>query len=211
MHSVYSVVCPSPNVTQSEPIHAVHNSHNSIRRQCVRFVADHALAIPASQPQLPPAPNDRAADIWEPLLALADLAGGPWPDLARQAAIALSASAPENSALGSLLLDIFILFSTTGRDRIFTRDLLDGLNTQFADRPWREARNGRQPTEMWLAQQLRPFAISPRTLRLDGAVAKGCLESDFTEAFRRYIPRSELDALLANQSQSQPAPATPSA
>ncbi len=43
------------------------------------------------------------------------------------------------------------------------------------------------------------FGISPRNLRLDGALAKGYFESDFTEAFRRYISRSELDALRASQ------------
>jgi len=36
--------------------------------------------------------NDRAGDIWEPLLALADLAGGDWPGKARQAAVALNAA-----------------------------------------------------------------------------------------------------------------------
>jgi len=60
------------------------------RRKCARFVADHAEAIMAAEPVVPEGLNDRAADIWEPLLVVADLAGGIWPELAREAAVGLS-------------------------------------------------------------------------------------------------------------------------
>src|SRR5262249_26896364 len=40
------------------------------RRQCARFALDHRAAISNAQPEIPPSLNDRAADIWEPLLAL---------------------------------------------------------------------------------------------------------------------------------------------
>ena len=69
-----------------------------------------------------------------------------------------------------------------------------------------ESRNGRQITEMWLANQLRPFGISPRTLRSDDSVAKGYLREDFTEAFRRYLPKSELESFLADPTKTPPAP-----
>src|SRR6185503_12514756 len=52
---------------------------SSLRRQCARFAGDHAEVIAAATPVLPESLNDRAGDIWEPLLALADLAGGVWP------------------------------------------------------------------------------------------------------------------------------------
>jgi hypothetical protein len=52
---------------------------------------------------------------------------------------------------------------------------------------------------------LLPFGISPRTLRFDDSVAKGCLREDFSEAFRRYIPKSELESILAEP----PKPSTP--
>ena len=41
-----------------------------LKQQCLRFVSDHAAEIASARPQIPPALNDRAADIWEPLLAL---------------------------------------------------------------------------------------------------------------------------------------------
>src|SRR5207249_230683 len=78
-----------------------------LKRQCARFVTDHASQIAVAQPEIPSSLNDRAADIWEPLLALADLAGGDWPELARQAAVSLSASTQSNP-VATLLLDIFL-------------------------------------------------------------------------------------------------------
>jgi len=44
---------------------------------------------------MPAAVEDRNADMWEPLLAVADIAGGSWPGRARAAAVALVAVARE--------------------------------------------------------------------------------------------------------------------
>ena len=52
-------------------------------------------------------------------------------------------------------------------------------------------------TDIWLAQQLQPYGIRPRNLRINGTQAKGYLQEDMLDAFRRYIPRSELAARLA--------------
>jgi hypothetical protein len=166
-----------------------------LRQQCAQFVQDHRDAIISAEPEIPAALNDRAADIWEPLLALADCAGGDWPALARDAALALSSDTRENNPIGSLLLDIFTMFAARGQDRILTRDIVEALNTQFTDRPWMEDRKSQRSTEIWLSKQLRPFGICPRMFRNEGAVVRGYLREDFDEAFRRYIPAAELDAL----------------
>ena len=81
-----------------------------MRRQCARFVQDNARGIAEARPELPAGLNDRAGDIWEPLLALADLAGGDWPGWARAAALELTALSQETNPIGSLLLDMFIVF-----------------------------------------------------------------------------------------------------
>jgi len=141
--------------------------------------------------------NDRAADIWEPLLALADLAGGEWPQLARQAAIGLTTSAQESSPIASLLFDICLVFTIGQTDRIFSRTLTEELNLRFTDRPWAETKKGQQIDGLWLAQQLRPYGIRPRTLWIGEEQAKGYYQEDFTEAFQRYIPKAEAQAYLA--------------
>lgn len=164
-----------------------------LRRQCARFVADHQAAIRQAQPAVPSSLNDRAADIWEPLLALADLAGAEWPERARAAAVGLSNSAQENNPIGSLLWDIFVLFALAHADRMFSRTLIEGLSG-FGERPWLELRKGKATTELWLAHQLRRYGVHSRTLRIGEARGRGYLEEDFHEVFRRYIPKSEVDA-----------------
>jgi hypothetical protein len=164
------------------------------RRKCARFVADHSAAIADACPEIPDALNDRAADIWEPLFALADLAGGPWPALARRAALALTEAAHETSPVGSLFLDIFVTFTLSGARRIFTRDLILALK-RFPDHSWAELTRGKPITDVWLSQQLRPYAIRPRSLRIGDVTTKGYLREDFDEVFKRYIPRAEIEAL----------------
>jgi putative DNA primase/helicase len=182
----------------------------TLRRQCARFVLDHHQAIADATPDLPPGLNDRAADIWEPLLALADLAGAHWPALARQAALGLTASSQDHSPIGSLLLDILFLFVRGSADRIFSRDLVEGLSW-FTDHPWAQMVKGKKITELWLSQRLRPYGIRPKTIWIGETQAKGYLQDDLAEAFRRYIPKSELEALKAelietDASRPQPPP-----
>ena len=178
-----------------------------LRRKCARFAHDYGDKIAQANPVLPPDINDRAGDIWEPLLALADLAGAPWPELARQAAVRLTASAQENSPTSALLLDIMLQFIHFDADRLYSRDLAACLN-HMPDRPWATMRNGREISEIWLSQQLRPYGIRPRSIRVGGTTAKGYTKEDFTDVFRRYIPRSEVAAYFAAAREAEPPPAS---
>jgi hypothetical protein len=176
-----------------------------LRRQCARFAQDHAEAIANAHPAVPSNMNDRAGDIWEPLLTLADLAGGPWPEQARQAAVGLTATAQESSPMAALLLDIAVQFIHTGADRIYSRSMVASLNDS-PDRPWSAMRNGKEISELWLSQQLRPYGIRPRTIRNGEITAKGYTKEDFTEVFRRYIPRSDVEAYMAASREPEPQP-----
>jgi hypothetical protein len=169
---------------------------SGIRRQCLRFVVDHREEIRSATPAIPERLNDRAGDVWEPLLALADLAGAHWPGVAREAAVRLAQATQEQNPMGSLLFDLFCIFSVSHKDRLHTRTLIEEL-AGYADRPWGEMVRGRPITERWLAVQLRPYGILPRTFRVDGYRARGYYEEDLHDIFRRYIPRSEIEALNA--------------
>jgi hypothetical protein len=177
-----------------------------VRRQCLRFVLDHQAQIRDALPEIPEKLHDRAADIWEPLFALADIAGAHWPRVARDAAVHLAETSVEQSPMGSLLFDIFYIFAINGQDRLFTRTLVENL-AGCVDRPWAEALKGKPVTERWLAQQLRPYGIHPRTLRVEDLRGKGYWEKDFHDTFRRYIPRSDIDALRAEADPTASEPA----
>jgi len=167
-----------------------------LRRRCARFAQDQGERIATAAPAMPPDMNDRAGDIWEPLLALADLAGGPWPEWARQAAVGLTMSAQENSPMGSLLFGIALQFVNTGAQRLSSREIVTGLN-DLPNRPWATLRQGREISELWLSEQLRPYGIRPRTIRIGQTTARGYHEEEFRDVFRRYIPKAEFDAYLS--------------
>ena len=63
-------------------------------------------AIASARPNIPEDLNASGGEIiWEPLLALADLAGGRWPESSRHAAEGLTAIAQESNPIAALLFD----------------------------------------------------------------------------------------------------------
>jgi hypothetical protein len=83
---------------------------------------------------VPPELDDRAADSWEPLVAVAESAGGPWPTGARLAAVALSATRSYRPSAGErLLADLQQVFR--GDDHVTTHDLLKRLY-RLEGAPW---------------------------------------------------------------------------
>lgn len=173
-----------------------------LRERCAQFSLKNRSAIAKAKPQIPKSLNDRAADIWEPLFVLADIAGGDCPEKARAAALALTGS-QQNSPSGSLLFDLAYLFHFIfKKQRVFTQELVIALNCDhFAVRPWREARNGKPVTEIWLSQQLRRYGARPKNIREGAKQGKGYLLADLKPAFR-YIPRAEMENMQAEAAAS---------
>jgi hypothetical protein len=70
-----------------------------------------------ARPHMPTGVEDRNADMWEPLLAIAEIAGGEWPERARKAAVALVAVAREvePSLNLRLLADLRTMYSLPRR------------------------------------------------------------------------------------------------
>ena len=66
-----------------------------LRRQLVRWAADHAEQLAAARPRVPKALDDRAVDSWEPLFAVASVVGGRWPELAETLAVTYSVERTE--------------------------------------------------------------------------------------------------------------------
>lgn len=166
-----------------------------VKRKCLRFVLDHAAEIAAAEPHIPGELNDRAADVWEPLFVIADLAGGPWPAIAREAAVGLGLAARDSNPIGVLLFDVFMQFSVAETDRMFSSELVERLNA-YPSRPWKDLLRGRPVDDRWLARQLSPYGIRSRNLRIDGMQAKGYYQEDMTETVRRYVPKAEVRVLL---------------
>ena len=130
-----------------------------------------------ASPELPDQLGDRAQDVWEPLLAIADLAGGAWPAMARAAAPELSGQgARDDGSIGVVLLgDIERAFDKRGVDRLATGELLDELHA-MEESPWPEWGRSRKPMSGHaLAKLLRPYG-SGRT-QTEGRAATSAVSS----------------------------------
>ncbi len=160
-----------------------------VRRKAARFAFDSMDALRQADPLVPDGLNDRAADNWRPLLAIADAAGGSWPQVARGCALSSSGAAVEGeSAPGIQLLgDVARIFKDEGVDRLASAEIVAAL-AEMEDRAWPEWRNGRAITPTQLARLLRLFDIRPRKVRIGSGTQQGYVLDDFREPLGRYLP-----------------------
>lgn len=166
------------------------------RRMAARWAADNLEPLTVADPEVPAGLHDRAADNWRPLLAIADRAGGDWPERARKAAALLSgASGDDDGSVRTLLLaDLRAVFGNA--ERMASADVVAAL-VDMEDRPWPEWRRGEPLTPRGLARLLGPFDVRPRQLWIDGAKTRGYERDDFTDTWARYLtaddapPRTE--------------------
>ena len=97
-----------------------------LRERISEWAGEHVERLGAAEPELPRELDDRAAEAWWALLAIADLAGGDWPDRARTAATKLHAAGAEDESLGvRLLTDVKAVFN--GHLSMHTKFLLAKL------------------------------------------------------------------------------------
>jgi hypothetical protein len=151
-------------------------------------------ALTEARPDIPSELDDRAADVWEPLLAIADAAGGYWPQRARTAALSLSVGERrDNDSLGvRLLADIRAIFDERKTDRLSSVQLADALVAN-EEAPWGDLRD-KALEPRTLARLLRPYEVKPHVIRLGDATARGYERADFEDAWARYIPTPEISA-----------------
>lgn len=140
-------------------------------------------------PEFPNGVQDRAADVWEPLLAVADLAGGDWPRTARVAAVTVvTDSMGATPTLGVLLLkDIRTVFDALDARNCVTDALLTNLKG-IEESPWGVIRKGEPLDARALGQRLRKYDIQPKSIREGGKVFKGYTRAQFEDAWSRYLP-----------------------
>lgn len=139
-------------------------------------------------PEMPAGIEDRDADVWEALLAVADLAGGEWPTRARRGAVALVAAIREDArqSLGvRLLADLRTVF---GGQRVLPTDTILKLLHGLEESPWSELR-GKPLDARGLSSRLRKYELRPKTVRMpDGSTPKGYRADDLADAWNRYLP-----------------------
>ena len=188
-----SIVIPMQRKMPSEKAERLRrrdsDEHAQLRRQCLRWANDNAKALEQAAPPALACLNDRACDLWEPLLAIAERAAGEWPERARAAALALSgAGANEDDTRGNeLLADVKKAFAACGLAELPTKALIAALCAD-PERPWAAYAKREQITDRQLAKLLRPFGIVSVTVHPPNAPdAKGYRRADLEEAWGRYL------------------------
>ncbi|MFP1155657.1 hypothetical protein BHQ21_25785 [Mycobacterium sherrisii] len=144
------------------------------------WMRDAALSWPHNMPV-----EDRAADVWEALIMVADAAGGHWPASARAAAVVLTSEKPQASRGIELLRDLRIIFGSN--DKMRSEHILGAL-AQLPESPWNRFHADGTPLDFReLARLLKEYDIRPKDVWIDGVSAKGYTADDLRDAWERYI------------------------
>ena len=168
-----------------------------LRRKLQKWADDNGSNIVGASPAMPAIDNDRALDNYTPLAAVADLLGGEWPGMLKQAIESLGSVSDDDSddITVELLKDIQLAFQNPQRDFLHSSDLVSRLIV-MADRPWCEITNGKPLTQHKLAKLLKPFNIKPGQLNKSDGNKRGYYSAQFKDALERYVP-----AIVSEQSE----------
>ncbi|MCA1695331.1 MAG: DUF3631 domain-containing protein [Actinobacteria bacterium] len=182
----------APNETVSPYRHRRDRpSLRQLAEQLTEWSRADLSALELAEPDMPV--EDRAADTWEPLVAVADHAGAHWPDRSRAAVLVLTTEANDSGEVSArirLLTDCRSAFGD--QDAIPTAILLERLKSD-PEAPWVD-HGPAGLTAMKLGVLLREYGIRSTTIRFPTlGQAKGFQRADFTDTWNRYCPHPESD------------------
>lgn len=164
--------------------------HRPVGEQLQAELSAWAQTVRLTYPELPDGVVDRDADVWEPLIAVADAAGGRWPAAARAACLHFIAEKPANAvSLGVRLLTDLRQVWPEDRHAMSTSDLLHML-AELDEAPWADL-YGEGLTARKLARMLSEYDIRSTTVRIGSGTPKGYRREDMWDAWQRYSPSLE--------------------
>jgi len=159
---------------------------HGLRDELAAWCSEIADDLADARPPMPDGIEDRNADVWEALLAIADAAGDAWPARARAAAVALAGEAVGAAAsLGIRLLgDLREVFGEA--DRMSTMAILDALH-KLEEAPWASLK-GAPLDARGLAWRLGNYGIASTKVKVIGSSVRGYRREDLWDAWERYCP-----------------------
>ncbi len=161
---------------------------NEVQSLKERLAQCSKLNLSELEPEIPPELDDRAADCWESLLAIAETAGASWAEKACKAAVCLmTGETRQDDSLGiQLLTDIREIIKDKS-EHISSAELIEVL-LLLEESPWLDL-NGRSINSRKLASLLKAYGIHSQTVREGSRTFKGYRTVDFKDAFSRYLPK----------------------
>lgn len=188
---------PDENVSRLR--HASGIAFKPLAEKLAAFSKALANQIRDARPTLPDELSDRAQDNWEPLLAIAEIAGPRWMNYAKGSALKLSKSGEKSVSIGNeLLADIQYIFDKKQVTKICTADLISELASDD-EKPWATFNRSKPITPRQLSRLLESYGIRPKTVRLGAfSTPKGYDLEQFVDAFARYLTAGEAEAPTAD-------------
>ncbi|MCC2636870.1 MAG: hypothetical protein K0Q68_589 [Moraxellaceae bacterium] len=190
-----------PGETVENLRHVEDATIERLQRHLARFAEDAQATIRTALPAPVPGLSNRAQDNWEPLLAIADAAGGEWPQRVRRTAQAITGAEASNDAPDAnteLLTDIRATFDRKRVDRLSSADMLAVL-CEDEEAPWATWNRGRPMTARQLSARLGEFGVVSGTVRFGTHTAKGYTLDKFTDAFSRYLSSPGVSSVTTSQ------------
>jgi hypothetical protein len=168
----------------------VRTEASELSEQLSSWIQENLPLFATVAPSLPDQLSDRQQDGAEPLLALAEVAGGSWPEGARAALLALlNGETAEDDSIGvRLLFSIYAAFTQQQATRLATADLIALLCD--SEPQWLEFSHGKPVSSAVLARLLKRFGISHRKLRFEDVTVWGYLRESFEDTWARYLRRN---------------------
>jgi hypothetical protein len=136
-----------------------------------------ANALFTSMPDLPV--SDRLADVWEPLVAIADLAGEQWGVRSRKACKRLTSDMSLSVGV-QLLTDLHGVFDVEALTPV---EMVERLY-DVADGVWERG----QFTSRAMARLLAEYGITATTVRIDGTPTRAYKRESFQTMWDTYVP-----------------------
>lgn len=163
---------------------------DALRQRLEAWAASIEPRIGKPWPDMPAGVTDRDADIWEALLAVADVAGGTWPKRARAAAVALVAESKGSTpSLGVRLLgDLRTVFGDC--EALSTDEIIKAL-CLIDEAPWGDL-HGKPINARGISNRLGTYGVRSKNVRIGDHVAKGYARADLWDAWQRYLGASPI-------------------
>lgn len=188
----------------------------ALRERLAEWAKAHEEELAESWPDLPEELSDREQDAAEPLLAIADLAAGPWPNGARAALTQVvkgSAGGNDDSLRLRLLSDTRRAFAQAGfPQRMRSADLVTAL-CGLEDGPWAEGLD-KPLNQTKMAFLLKDYGVDPKQIRFSSAAGdtgKGYHLEPLQDAWARYLPEPDDEIEPKQEREVSPAEASSSA
>jgi len=141
--------------------------------------------LKGSHPAMPAGVADRKAEVWRALLAIADAAGGDWPEAARRACRHfVLATDPGELSLGvRLLADLREVFGS--QDVMPTIFILEKLQA-IEEAPWADM-HGKPIDARRLSRMLGKYQVKPKVVRIGDSTPRGYSREQLADLWHRYL------------------------